>query len=102
MKIGLTVSVDVTKILKERLFQGKKGVYLDLTTFIDLENVDQYGNNGFISQSQTKEERDSGATHTPILGNCKLFYTGESDTPKPAAASAPPVPLGDFIDDIPF
>ena len=79
MKIGISISIDVTKIDKERLFNGAKGVYLDLTTFIETENADQYGNHGFISQSQTKEERESGAERTPILGNCKVFYKGEAD-----------------------
>jgi hypothetical protein len=74
MKIGVSVKIDVTKIDKDRLFKGEKGTYLDLTTFIDTENKDQYGNNGFISQSLTKEERHAGAPHTPILGNVTVFY----------------------------
>jgi hypothetical protein len=79
MKLGISISIDVTKILKERLYQGKKGTYLDVTTFIETANADQYGNHGFVSQSQTQEERQSGATKTPILGNCKVFYQGDSD-----------------------
>jgi hypothetical protein len=75
MKIGVSIKIDVTKIDKARLHKGAKGTYLDLTTFIDTENVDKYENNGFISQSQTKEERESGAEKTPILGNVKVFYT---------------------------
>ena len=78
MKIGVSVSVNVTKILKERLIKGEKGVYLDLTTFIDTEQVDQFGNHGFISQSQSKEEREANAEKTPILGNCKVFYKDDS------------------------
>jgi len=49
-RVGLSVRVDVTKIDKERLYKGKKGTYLDLVTFVDLDNRDQYDNNGFISQ----------------------------------------------------
>ena len=75
MKVGISISIDVTKIDKERLFKGAKGTYMDLTTFIDLDQKDQYDNNGFVSQSMTKEERDTGAPNTPILGNCKVFYT---------------------------
>jgi len=75
MKIGVSIKIDVTKIDKARLHKGAKGTYLDLTTFIDTENVDKYENNGFISQSQTKEEREAGAERTPILGNVKVFYT---------------------------
>jgi len=32
-KIGINISIDVTKIDKSRLFKGKKGTYMDLTTF---------------------------------------------------------------------
>jgi len=78
MKVGLSVRIDVTKIEKERLYKGSKGTYLDLTTFVDTDQVDQYENNGFISQSVDKEEREQGVK-TPILGNVKVFYTdGES------------------------
>ena len=80
MKIGLTLSIDVTKIDKTRLFKGKKGTYLDITTFIDVDNVDQYGNNGFISQSTTKEERQAGVK-TDILGNAKVFFNDASPEP---------------------
>ncbi len=74
MKVGLSVRVDVSKIEKARLYKGEKGTYLDLTTFVDLDNKDQYDNNGFISQSVSKEERESGL-RGPILGNVKVFYT---------------------------
>jgi len=87
-KIGINISIDVSKIDKTRLFQGKKGTYMDLTTFVDLDNVDQYDQNGFIGQSTSKEEREAGV-RTPILGNCKVFFNSASSTPPPQ--TAPPV-----------
>ena len=78
MKVGISVRIDVTKIDKARLYKCEKGTYLDLTTFVDTEEKDQYENNGFISQSVDKEERDQGVK-TPILGNVKVFYTGETE-----------------------
>jgi hypothetical protein len=100
MKIGISIKLDVQKIDKARLFQGAKGTYLDLTTFIDTENMDQYDNHGFISQSQTKEERDGGAERTQILGNCKVFY---KDISAPAERSpSGGQPTNNFEDDIPF
>ena len=86
-KIGVSIKIDVTKILKERLYKGQKGTYLDLTTIIDLDEVDQYGNNGFISQSVTKEEREQ-KFQTPILGNAKVFWRDDSQ-PAPAQQPAP-------------
>ena len=113
MKVGLSVKIDVTKIDKSRLFQGKKGTYLDLTTFVELDEKDQYDNNGFISQEMTKEEKAAGAPNTPIIGNVRVFWKGESqqqrqegyDTGAAAAkaAMAPAQPVPDFDnDDIPF
>ena len=85
MKIGLSVRIDVTKIEKARLYAGAKGTYLDLTTFVDTDQQDQYENNGFISQSVDKEEREQGV-QTPILGNVKVFFT---DGAQSAPQSAP-------------
>jgi hypothetical protein len=52
-----------------------------LTTFINLDEQDKYGNNGFISQSISKEEKDAGVK-TPILGNVKVFYPKSSASAK--------------------
>jgi hypothetical protein len=38
--------------------------------------VDQYGNHGFIVQSVSKEERESGVKGT-VLGNVKIFQKAE-------------------------
>ena len=76
MKIGISLKIDVSKIDKNRLFKGAKGVYLDCTAFVDLDDLDQYGNSGMITQDVTKEEKDSG-TKGPILGNSKIFWKGE-------------------------
>ena len=97
MKVGISVRIDVTKIDKSRLYKGAKGTYLDLTTFVDTEQQDQYENNGFISQSLTKEER-AAKYQTPILGNVKVFYT-DSTTTAPAVAA---MSIEELDDDIPF
>ena len=90
--LGVSVRIDVTKIDKDKLYKGQKGQYLDLTTFINLDEQDKYGNNGFISQSVSKEERDAGVK-TPILGNVKVFYP----------ASNAPAKQEDFaLEDDPF
>ena len=70
MKIGVEVQIDVKKIEKARLYAGAKGTYLTMTTFIDLDEKDQYENNGFISHKKNKDEQNN----TPILGNVKVFW----------------------------
>ena len=99
MKIGVNLKVDVSKLDKSRFFQGKKGTYVDLTTFIDTENTGEYGDNGTIAQSTSKEERQNGVK-LPICGNAKVFYKDEQ------AGYTPPVsqeaPFDDEDSEVPF
>ena len=102
MKIGISGSIDVTKIEKARLITGQKGTYLDFTTFVDLDVRDKFDNNGFVSQNVTKEERDAG-TKGVILGNVKVFWRDDNQ----ANANAPRTnsngtPAPGFDDDIDF
>ena len=108
MKVGISLKIDVTKILKDRLFEGKKGTYIDLQTFVDIDDVDQYGNSGFISHSPTKEERES-KTHTDIVGNSRVFWKDIPDQQRAQEyskgteqAKAAMAPVDDFEDSIPF
>jgi hypothetical protein len=67
----VVLKIDVKKIDKKRLFEGAKGVYLDAVLFLDSE-PDQYENNGMITQSVSKEEREAGVKGN-ILGNAKIM-----------------------------
>ncbi len=80
-KYGISLKINVSKIDKTRLFDGKNGKYLDCTIFVDPDTVDQYGNHGMITQDVTKEEKNSGVKGA-ILGNAKVFWrTDESREP---------------------
>lgn len=85
-----TGTIDVSKINKEKLYKGKKGIYLNITFWVD-EEKDQYGNNGMIVESSTKAERDAGNKGN-ILGNVKV--------PEMAAPVAQAEP--EWNDDLPF
>jgi hypothetical protein len=102
-KIGVSFKIDVTKIEKARLFVGQKGKYLDATVFIDLDELDQYGNSGMITQDVSKEERQAG-TKGAILGDSKVFWRGEGQAPQTAKpqGNSGPDPVDDFDDSIPF
>ena len=109
-KIGVSLKINVSEIDKARLFAGKKGKYLDATVFIDLEQLDQYGNSGMITQDVSKEEKDQGVKGN-ILGNCKLFWSEGGQAPQQQQApqqnqqapqQAPANKYDDFSDDIPF
>ena len=103
-KIAVSLKIDVTKIDKARLFAGKKGTYLDATIFIDLDEADQYGNHGMITQNVTKAEKDAGERGA-ILGNGKIFWRdgdqGQSQA-RPAAQADDRQGFDDFDDPLPF
>jgi len=107
MKIGVSLKIDVTKIDKARLFNGQKGTYLDATAFIDLDQLDQYGNSGMVTQDVSKDERAQGVKGN-ILGNSKVFFKDNGQPTQqgyqqPVQQSAPQAPQQEpFDDDIPF
>lgn len=100
MKYGVRLKIDVSKISKEHLFRGQKGTYLDATVFIDVDNKDQYDNNGMITQSWKDQAKGEG----PILGNAQVFWSDEQQSqPARTQANKQPAPPADFEDDsIPF
>ena len=73
-KVGVRIKLNVSQIDKARLFKGNKGVYLDATVFIDLDQKDQYDNNGMITQDISKEEKANGVQGN-ILGNVQVFWS---------------------------
>jgi len=97
-KIGVSLKIDVSKIEKARLFKGSKGTYLDATAFIDLDELDQYGNSGMITQDVTKAEKDAG-TKGAILGNAKVFWRDGGQSHRP---SSQPQPDAFDDSDVPF
>ena len=81
-KIALSLKINVSKIDKARLFSGQKGTYLDATIFVELAELDQYGNSGMITQDVTKEEKAQGVKGN-ILGNGKVFWVENGQAPQP-------------------
>ena len=86
----LSLSIDVSKITKDKLYQGKKGTYLKLTVSVSDEK-DKYGNDVTCWEEQAKEDRGNPKNY---LGNGKVFWEGHSQ----AQQSAQPVEE----DDLPF
>jgi hypothetical protein len=90
MAIIATASIDLTKIDKSKIIEGKKGgKYLNLSIMMNDEES-QYGDNVSISIGQSKEERESKSPKT-FLGNgrvvwdngtmpCKPEYKGAKNT----------------------
>jgi len=110
-KVALSLKIDVSKIDKNRLFKGSKGTYLDATIFVDLDELDQYGNSGMITQDVSKEEKQNGVKGN-ILGNGKVFWKDSGNTNQQQRQAPQQMPTQaqnqyneppmNFDDDIPF
>ena len=83
------------------MFKGQKGKYLDATIFVDLDQKDQYGNNGMITQDVSKDEKAQGVKGN-ILGNGTIFWSDNSAPQQPQQPQQQPPAMDDFDDDIPF
>lgn len=97
-----TLKIDVKKIAKEHLFVGAKGTYMDLTLMDNRDGTDEYGNDGFIVQSVTKEKREAGIKG-PIIGNWR--HIGQRPTTQNTAPPPSKTATADELDesdDIPF
>ena len=99
----ITISIDVTKVEKARLIEGKKGgKYLNLVLF-ETKTPDRYGNDILVRQQVSKEERAAGK-ELPILGSGKDWSKSgpRHDRPKQAAPAAAEEAPPDGEDDVPF
>jgi hypothetical protein len=82
-KIALALKINLSQIDMARAFQGQKGQYLDATIFVDMDELDQYGNSGMITQDVSKEEKGQGVKGN-ILGNGKVFWVENGQAPQKA------------------
>lgn len=73
--MGATInfSLDLSKIDKSKIIQGKKGTYYNVTVFVN-DQEDQFGNNVAVATGLSKEEREAGAK-TQYLGNGRVIST---------------------------
>jgi hypothetical protein len=69
----INASINLSDIPKDKIIDGKKGKYLNITITIN-DEVDSFGNHGPIIVSQSKEERDSKEDKT-YLGNVKVVWS---------------------------
>ena len=97
----IATSIDLTKIPKDKIINGKKGKYLPITITLNNE-PDQFGNQGPVVVEQTKEERDAKASKT-YLGNVKVVWTDGNNVDKaPYDNQSAPAPAPAVDEDLPF
>ena len=100
----IATSIDLTKIPKDKIINGKKGKYIPVTITVNDEQ-DQFGNFGPIIVEQTKEEREAKAPKT-YLGNVRVVWSNGSfpDAPKFEGGPSPAksAKTEEVEDDLPF
>lgn len=69
----ISANIDLTKINKSKIYEGKKGKYYPITIVLN-DEPGQYGDSGYIMTEQTKDERDA-KTQKEYLGNVKVVWT---------------------------
>ena len=98
----IKASIDLTKIPKEKIIDGKKGKYINIVVNVN-NDVDQFGNQASVVVDQTKEERTAKEAKT-YLGNGKIVWTdGQFPDPAPYEGQARPAQApAPVTDDLPF
>src|SRR5690554_4006148 len=77
----ISVSIDLNKLDKSRIIEGKNGAkYYNSTVNVNDEK-DQYGNDASVTISQTAEERQAKAQRT-FVGNGRVVWSGTSNRPQ--------------------
>ena len=97
----ISASIDVSKISKDKLIKGDKGTYLNITISIN-DEVDQYGNQAGIYESQSKEEREAKEKKN-YLGNGKIAWSSDGGSTAKKATAQPSNPAPQIEEfDLPF
>ncbi len=93
-KIGVSLKINVLKLDKARFHVGAKGTYCDMTVFINLDEQDQFKQNGIIKQ-KTEQGED---VEMPILGGATIFWESEPRVNNPEPVNTEPnIPDDDTI-----
>jgi len=97
----VNISIDVTKIPREKIVPHKNGgKYVSLDIWIN-DEPDQYGKDCSVNISQAKEERDAKERKTYCGNGKKLFGFGDAPQQRSTQGSTQSQPADDN-DDIPF
>ncbi len=83
----ISANIDLTKIDKSKIYEGKKGKYYPVSIVLN-DEPGQYGDSGYIMTEQTKEERDA-KMQKQYLGNVKVVWTNGENVATAARESTP-------------
>ena len=96
-----TISIDLNKLDKSKIIEGKNGSkYYNLNISIN-DLTDNYGNNIQVTEPQSKEQREAKEQRT-FYGNGKVFWTDGKCTIAEKKVSNPIVNNNSDNSDLPF
>ena len=84
----IVVKIDLTKIDKSKIVEGKNGQKYYSLVVDELRTPDKYDQTHTVYQNQSKEER-AAKTAKVYIGNGKEFKFNQQSAPQPAPQSAP-------------
>ena len=101
----IVVSIDLTKIDKSKIVEGKNGQKYYSLVVDELRTPDKFNNTHTVYQNQTKEERTDKVAKV-YIGNGKEFKFNQQSAPQQQVQqSAPqtnPLHSQQAVDDLPF
>ena len=74
MSALISFSLDVSKLPKDKIIEGKKGKYINLTASVNDET--RYGNNASVYVSQTAEEREAKKPRSYVANGKVVWNDG--------------------------
>ena len=98
----LNISIDVTKIPREKIVQHDKGgKYVSLDIWIE-DEPNQWGKDASVSIGQTKDERERKERKVYCGNGKKLYGWSKPAEQAPQRSSQKPTTADDDMDEIPF
>lgn len=79
----IKLKIDVTKIIKDHLYKGAKGTYLDCVLWPNKNGAGQHGDTHYIVQELNRQARDAGE-RGPIIGNATVPEQERQEQSRPA------------------
>jgi hypothetical protein len=97
----IVVSIDLTKIDKSKIVEGKNGQKYYSLVVDELRTPDKYNNTHTVYQNQTKDERTDKVAKV-YIGNGKEFKFNQQTAPQSQPQQTAPVAITPNFTDLPF
>ena len=97
----INFSIDLSKIDKTRIKEGKDGAKYYKLTVDKKQSPDKFGNDHTVYDTPTKDERTAKKPKTYLGSGKEFVFNGQTHNPS-TAAPTPPAQNNEPVDDLPF